>query len=270
MPTPVLALLLAVLLAAALSAGTPALLRWCPWPDEEVDPETPANAGSPPPGSAAPRRPGLDSPWPGSSGVEPVGRVDALGPRPPVATFCDLATPRFRTAVFWCSAGAAGMAFCLARPTLWLAWAALAGPGVLLALVDLRTTYLPTRLVSLAAAVAAVGAGVAAWTQESVGPLLWAGIGGAGATALFWLLWWASRGRLGFGDVRLAGLIGLVAGATSPHLVSWAIFLGALASALWGVGVRWRRGADGAFPYGPGFLLGPFLALALSWVWQLA
>lgn len=183
--------------------------------------------------------------------------------------FSELDTAGFRWAVFVSTAVLAWLAFSLTPPGQWPAWAPLATLGTLLGLIDLRTTFLPLRLNHLAIVLAIAGAGAAAWLGASWEPLLWAGIGGAGAASAFWLLWRFTAGGLGFGDVRLAGLIGLVAGATSPPLVLWSFLLGSAAGAVWGGVLWWRRGRDGAFAYGPALLLGPYLALAVSWALRL-
>lgn len=226
---PLVALLLAVALAAAVTAAVPALLRWCPIPDDEPD-------------------------GPEAEQVPP---------------FVSLATPRFRATAFACASIAAATAFLLTPPALWAVWAPLATLGVLLVLVDLHTTFLPLRLTYLAVGLTVVGAAGAAWLLRDWTPLVWGVAGGIGCAAWFAAMWWLGRGRMGFGDVRLAGLLGLVAGATSPMLVIWALLLGTLAAAMWGLVARWRRGRDAPFPYGPGLALGPFLALVLSWVLRL-
>lgn len=184
---------------------------------------------------------------------------------PGVPPFAELNEPRFSYWLFGCAVVAGTVSFTLTEPQLWATWAPLATLGALLGLIDLRTGFLPLRLNYLAVGLALVGSGLAAWLTSDWSPVIWSTIGGVGAAAFFWLMWRFSSGRLGFGDVRLAGLIGVVAGATSAALVVWSIVLGSLVGALWGLAARWRRGADGPFPYGPSLLLGPLLALALSW-----
>lgn len=175
--------------------------------------------------------------------------------------FSELDSPRFRWAVFLVAAAAGCVALPLTPPALWAVWAPLAGLGALLGLIDLRTTYLPLRLNYLALALAAVGLALAVWLQGSWQPALGGLAGGLAAAALFWVVWRASGGRLGFGDVRLAGLVGTVAGSGGVTMLVWSLLLGTAAGAVWAVGVRIRRGADAEFPYGPALLLGPFLAL---------
>lgn len=180
-----------------------------------------------------------------------------------VAPFAELATPGFGGAVFCCAAAAGAIAFLSLPPERWPAWVALVSLGALLGLIDLRTGFLPLRLNYLTLALAAVGAGLSAWLLADWRVLAWALAGAVVATAFFWVVWRFSSG-LGFGDVRLAGLLGLVAGTQGPTFVVWTFLLGTLVGAAWGLVLRWRRKADGAFPYGPALLIGPLLALVVS------
>jgi leader peptidase (prepilin peptidase)/N-methyltransferase len=179
-----------------------------------------------------------------------------------IAPFSDLATPGFRWAVFVVATLAGAVAFGLTAPGYWLAWAPLAGLGALLALVDLRTTFLPLRLNYLALGIALAGTVVAAWAAGDGTVLLWAAGGGLGAAALFWIGW--RVGALGFGDVRLAGLIGVVAGTGGPVQLAQLLLFGSIAGCVWAIVVRLRRGAGAEFAYGPSLLLGPFLVLIVQ------
>ena len=185
------------------------------------------------------------------------------------APFAALLSARFRWTVFATVAAAGLLVFTLTARWDWAAWAPLAALGSLLALIDLRTTFLPLRLTHLGTSLAIAGAGAAAWWQGSWLPLLTSTAGGALAAGFFWLLWRISAGQLGFGDVRLAGFIGATCGVSGLPEVWRALLLGTIAGALWGLVTRLRRGVDGPFPYGPALLLGPVLSLVVSWLWQL-
>ena len=173
------------------------------------------------------------------------------------APFAALATIRFRWLVAATAVAAGLVVFTTVPVPYWAAWAPLVGLGALLAWVDAATGYLPLRLTWLGTGASMAGAGVAAVWQQTWSPLLTAAGSGLLAAGFFWLLWRASGGQLGFGDVRLAGFIGAAVGAAGLVPAWQALLLGALAGAGWGLVVRWRRGADGAFPYGPALLLGP-------------
>jgi leader peptidase (prepilin peptidase)/N-methyltransferase len=180
-----------------------------------------------------------------------------------VAPFSELATPGFRFAAFCCSAVAGAIAFGCLPPAHWPAWVGLVTLGALLGLIDLHTGFLPLRLTYLAAALAVVGAGVSAWLLADWRVVAWSAGAGALAAAFFWLVWRFSSG-LGFGDVRLAGLIGIVIGTGGGVLAFWSFLLGTLVGAAWGLVARWLRGTDAPFPYGPALLLGPLLAVVVS------
>lgn len=174
-----------------------------------------------------------------------------------------LGTRRFRCVVGVCAAAALALALSLADPRLWLAWLALGTGGVLLAVIDAHTGLLPLRLTRATWLLAAGGVLMASLGGGDWLPVVGAVIGGSAAGGFFYLLWRLGRG-LGFGDVRLVGLIGTVTGATSMSLTAWSLLLGGLIGVAWGVAARVHRGADGPFPYAPALVSGPFLALALS------
>ncbi|MGV8908659.1 MAG: hypothetical protein ACOH1Y_06715 [Propionicimonas sp.] len=180
-----------------------------------------------------------------------------------VAPFAELATTRFQAILFCCSAVAGTVAFACLPPAHWPAWAGLVSFGALLGLIDLRTGFLPLRLSRLTTGLAALGVALSAWLRADWWVLAGAGTAGALAAGFFWLVWRLSSG-LGYGDVRLAGLIGIVAGSGGAALAFWSFLLGTLVGALWGLVLRWRRRADGPFPYGPALLVGPLLALLVS------
>ncbi|WP_211223185.1 prepilin peptidase [Propionicicella superfundia] len=136
--------------------------------------------------------------------------------------------------------------------------------GVLAAVIDARTTYLPRSLVWGATAGLALCVGVvAALTGDWQVPVLAAG-GSLLVGGLFWLLW-RTTGGFGFGDVRLALLAGGTAGTLGVSAALWAALLGALVGAAWGLACQVSdRGAGrppGPFPYGPSLVAGPYLWL---------
>lgn len=134
--------------------------------------------------------------------------------------------------------------------------------GVALAVVDWRTTLLPTRIIAPTYAVAVVlvlVAGVLDGDRDAVvrAALGWAALGG-----VFLLLWVVYPAGMGYGDVRLSGVLGIVLG-----YLGWAqLVTGAYAGFLiGGVGgavlaalrlVRRKR-----FPFGPFMLLGALVGV---------
>ncbi len=173
-----------------------------------------------------------------------------------------LATPAFAATVGACSLVASLAVTAWTPAHHWPAWAALTTCAMLAACVDARTTWLPLPLAWAGWSVAAVGTGVAAVAASD--PLLIARAGlGALALGGFFHVVWRLSAAVGYGDVRLMATVGAVTALDSAGLVGWSALLGALAGAVWGVAHRVRRG-HGPFPYGPGLLAGPFLALGLQ------
>ena len=151
------------------------------------------------------------------------------------------------------------------RPaTLALAWAA--GAGVVLGAVDLAVHRLPDRVTFPAYAVCAVALTADAAVLGSWGALLRAVAAAAAAFGLAALLAAVTPEGLGFGDVKLLGLLGLVLGWVGWVVLLAGVFHGLLIGALVSLvllAVR-RAGLRTAVPFGPPLLTGAVLALALA------
>ena len=141
-------------------------------------------------------------------------------------------------------------------------WTVLAVGGVLLAAVDLATTWLPLRLVQASWLAMAVAALAGASLAGSWSMLLRSAVGAAAAGGLYLAVWLVSRGGFGFGDVRFAPLLGAAAAAVSWRLLVTALVAGTLVGGVAGLARLVRRRA-GPFPYAPSMLVGTYLA-ALS------
>ena len=143
--------------------------------------------------------------------------------------------------------------------------------GIAVAVIDLRTLMVPTRLV-WPALVAVVALSVAAaFAVDQPGRLVVAAVAAAALAAPLALLWWFIPRGMGFGDVRLSVLlgwtVGLVAG-TRPVLGVVLVFVGlALAAVLGlvlGLVVLGARGRSAQVPFGPTLVLAAFVCIALS------
>jgi leader peptidase (prepilin peptidase)/N-methyltransferase len=138
-------------------------------------------------------------------------------------------------------------------------WWVLSTIGLPLALVDAVTTWLPATL-TRAGWVAMAASLVVAVAQGGGGWLLGrAVVGGAAAGLIYWLIWRLSRGGLGFGDVRLAPIIGAAAAADSWSLLIAGLFLGSLTGGVYAVSRLVRR-LSGPFAYAPAMMIGPYAA----------
>ena len=173
----------------------------------------------------------------------------------------DLATGRFvGTCALLATLAAALVALVLPMPA-WPLWWVLCAPVLVLVAVDARTTWLPLTLTRIAW-VAALGALVPATVLGGTAVLERSVAGAAAAGLLYLLLWRLSGRQIGFGDVRLAPLLGAAAAAVGwPTLVA-ALLLGSLTGAVIGL-VRALRRRPGAFAYAPSMLAGAFLACGL-------
>jgi leader peptidase (prepilin peptidase)/N-methyltransferase len=135
---------------------------------------------------------------------------------------------------------------------------------VALSIIDWRTRLLPTRLIAPAYAVALVTI-LAAWLfgDHDLHDLERTGLGWLIYGGMFFVLWFVYPRGLGYGDVRLSGLLGLALG-----WVGWAelllgiwsgLLLGGVLGALVALVLRRRDN-----PFGPFMLLGALAGIVLG------
>ncbi|GAA2751385.1 prepilin peptidase [Amnibacterium kyonggiense] len=137
----------------------------------------------------------------------------------------------------------------------------LAAISVVLAVIDLDTRRLPDSIVLPGFAVGAALLGGAGILRADFGALLTAGTGAVAAAAFFYVLYFI--GGMGFGDVKLAGVVGLFLGFLGiPQLVVG--FAAAFAvGAVFGIGLMVVRGRSRktAIPFGPWILTGAWIGV---------
>ena len=150
-------------------------------------------------------------------------------------------------------------------------WLVLGSAVLVLVWVDALTTWVPLALVRLTLAQLVVAGAIGlAWDPDPTALAARLVVAGGVSWGLWWLIWRITRGGLGYGDVRLAALIGMITGASSwTHwLAAW--LAGSLIGAVWGLLRRRTAPAPGTtsgFAYGPALWLGPYAALLwLAWV----
>lgn len=135
--------------------------------------------------------------------------------------------------------------------------------GISLAVIDLDVQRLPNAIVYPSYPVLALLLALAAFAQQDAASLLRAGVG---ATVLFggyFALAHLYPTGMGFGDVKLAGIVGgVLAFVSYPVLVVGAFAAFAMGS-LVGIGkvVVHRGAADGSLAFGPFMIIGALLAL---------
>ena len=140
--------------------------------------------------------------------------------------------------------------------------------GVALAVIDWHTHLLPSRIVLPALGAAVVLAGVVWLADRDTDAVIRALVGLVGVRSLFWLLWFVRASGMGFGDVRLSALIGLVLGHLGWAELVVGVYGGFLVFGVPGLLLavvrRDRQLLRTPFPFGPFMLLGALAGIALG------
>ena len=165
---------------------------------------------------------------------------------------------------------AAAMAVMMARfgasPVL-PAYCYLAAAGALLAVIDARQQRLPDLLTlpSYPAALALLGLAALA-VPGGGGHFRGALLGMASALAVFGAQALAYPAGIGWGDVKLSGVLGLYLGWLGPGALLAGLFLGYLLAAAAGLGLiaAHRASRKSQLPFGPFLLAGTLGGIALS------
>lgn len=138
--------------------------------------------------------------------------------------------------------------------------------GIALSLIDLETKRLPNALVLPSYPVLAALLVTAAWWQGDWWALLRVLIGGGVLYAFFFAVAFIYPAGMGFGDVKLAGLIGGLLGFLSVATLLVGAFAGFLLGALVGGALMavGRAGRKTAVPFGPFMVTGALLAVFIA------
>ncbi|MGH8940643.1 MAG: prepilin peptidase [Actinomycetes bacterium] len=135
--------------------------------------------------------------------------------------------------------------------------------GVALWLIDLDVKRLPNVIVLPSYGVALVLLGVAALVDDRFDDLLRAGLGMAALFGFYFMLAFLHPAGMGFGDVKLAGVLGLYLGWLGWAEVVTGGFLGFLFGGVVGGGLMMARraGRKSQIPFGPFMLAGALVAI---------
>lgn len=141
-----------------------------------------------------------------------------------------------------------------------------AAVGVALALIDLDCRRLPSSIILPSYAVLAALLTAAAAVGHDWMSLLRAGIGGAVLFGFYLVLALARPGGMGFGDVRLAGLVGGMLAYLSWSAFIVGAFGGFVLGAVAGIAVIAARtgGRKTALPFGPFMIAAAVLAVFIA------
>lgn len=140
----------------------------------------------------------------------------------------------------------------------WLPWIAVVPACLVLGWIDFRTRLLPNRIMFPTYAAVLVLLGVGAALDSSPRILVAAAIGWALLGGLYFVTWFIYPKGMGYGDVRLAGVLGLALGALGLAPVVVGGWLGMFIGAIGSLALRTRTGLR-ANAHGPGMILGAFI-----------
>jgi leader peptidase (prepilin peptidase)/N-methyltransferase len=223
-------------------------------PEQGDEPDAPA-AGA---GDAAPRFEG--------GGTEPT--------EPPKETYVAIAdTP----GMLWkCSVATlvVGGLVGLALGWTWalLVWLPLVPVATALGIIDWRTRLLPTWLIARTYVGVVVLALVATAFTQDWQDLVRAAIGWAGAGVLYFVLWYIYPRGLGYGDVRLSGILGIVLGYVGTAELVVGVYAGFLLGGVGGALLTLARIVHRKnVPFGPFMLIGALAGLLFGdWLGSLS
>lgn len=260
--------LVTALVAAVLASLAPRVMAALPLPDEppDVRPDkhdlaTGADTG----GDAVPAADPLAIP----SAETPDTVGDTRSPYTSPTSVDWPALARTRGLAGW-SAGVAGVAAGGVALVLGLdpslpAWTALAVVGTWLAWIDWRTRLLPKRLVIPAYLVVGSALLVAGLLSGDRAALVRAAVGWIATFGVYALLWLVHPRGLGYGDVRLSGVLGMALGWIGWSALVVGAYAGFLLGAVLGGLLALARIVDRrGYPFGPFMLLGAWLGAVTS------
>ena len=151
-------------------------------------------------------------------------------------------------------------------PALWLI-----PVGVAVTVIDLRTLIVPTRIVWPAFFVSVALCVLAAAIEGEWNRLPSAAVGLVALAGPLFVIWFAVPHGMGFGDVRLATLLGFTLGFYAEGALLGAAFLSVLClggaavlGILLGVTALGVRGRGAKVPFGPSLVAAAFLCIAFA------
>ena len=158
------------------------------------------------------------------------------------------------------------MAFRFGLDPVLPAYLYLAAVGLALALIDLDCKRLPDALTLPSYPVAVVLLGIATLAGSDSGDFLRALLGGAAMFSLYFALCFAYPAGMGFGDVKLAGVLGLYTGWLGWGAWAVGLFSGFFLGGVFGIALIAvkKGGRKTAVPFGPFMLLGVLLAVLVG------
>jgi len=142
------------------------------------------------------------------------------------------------------------------------AWVFLGVVGVLLGYVDAQTRLLPTWIIAPSYGILIGLLGVAGLIEGDVDPLVRSALGWLAMGGFYFFMWFIYPKGLGYGDVRLSGLLGLALGYLGWPEVLVGMYAGFLLGGVGGGLLSLIKVFDRKrYPFGPFMLLGALVGL---------
>lgn len=142
-----------------------------------------------------------------------------------------------------------------------------AASSVALSVIDYETQTLPTKIIytAILLILPLYGAGALLTDGLMIGDTLWVGIlSSLSLFGFYFITWFIKPKAMGFGDVRLALLLGLVAGFIAWESVLFGGFAAFLLAGVFGIGLMiFNKAANRktAIPFGPWMLIGMWIGI---------
>lgn len=191
-------------------------------------------------------------------------------PRVSLARVCRQGHPvRRREPWIWLTSGVLFVAAGIVTADEWLllpAYLVVAVVSIVLLITDIDHKLIPNRVLYPATAITVVLLVLGALAESRTDRLLPALIGGAGYFATLFFVYLVARGGFGFGDVKLAFVLGAVAAFQSQRTVLLAVFFTGIIGGIPAIVLLVSRRAKGSdeMPYGPPMLAGAWAALVFG------
>ncbi|MHA7306321.1 prepilin peptidase [Arthrobacter sp. TMN-49] len=135
-----------------------------------------------------------------------------------------------------------------------------------LSVIDIKHQLLPNRIVFPSAAIAGVLLLSASLFMHDAGTALRTLLGGTVLWVVYVVLRLVSPSSMGYGDVKLAFVLGLYLGFIGWSAVLWGTFLAFVLGALWGLALMVTKKGTGKtqIPFGPFMLAGALILLVVG------
>jgi leader peptidase (prepilin peptidase)/N-methyltransferase len=196
-------------------------------------------------------------------------RFAGTAPSPPVPPSPPRPAERAGAAVLTAALFGGAAARLGAEPEL-AAFCVLLAGLVAISVADVRVGLVPRKIVYPTLVLVAGGLVGASLADGRTSALVTALVGGAGAFVVFFVIWWISPRSMGFGDVRLAGVIGFALGWLGYRELYLGFVFAFVAGSLFGAVkmVVQGTGRKTSLPFGPSLAFGA--AVGVLWGQYLA